>query len=131
MLCEVDKFGEEPWHDLVADSHLEDEVSKSSKMACKQEDISSIKSDRFDSDSSHYTDGVHPSPLLEPGDSSYNFDPDQPDLSQDEEDNLGKKKNLLLPYIFPKHEDIDDCNSPTSSCSFALPIEDIALWFWS
>uniref|UniRef100_A0A9I9CE08 Homeobox-leucine zipper protein n=1 Tax=Cucumis melo TaxID=3656 RepID=A0A9I9CE08_CUCME len=128
VLSEVDKFGEELPHNLVADSNLEDEVSKSSKLGCKQEDISSVKSDLCDSDSPHYTDGVHSS-LLEPGDSSYIFDPDQSDLSQDEEDNLGR--NLLPPYIFPKLEDVDYSDPPTSSCNFVFPIEDNALWSWS
>lgn len=122
VVSEDDKFGEEPPQNLV------DEASKSSKLGCKQEDMSSVKSDIFDSDSPHYTDGVHSS-LLDPGDSSYIFDPDQSDLSQDEEDNLGK--NLLPPCIFPKLEDVDYSDPPTSSCNFVFPIEDNALWSWS
>lgn len=77
-------------------------------------------SDIFDSDS----------PLVEPRDSSYIFDPDQSDLSQDEDDNTGK--NLLPTYVFPKLEDVDYLDPPASACSFVFPIdEDTALWSWS
>jgi len=93
-----------------------------SGVACKQEDISSARSDIFDSESPHYTDGVHSS-LLEAGDSSYVFEPDQSsDLSssQDEEDNLSR--NLLPTYVFPKLEDEDDYSDPSAS------FEDNAFW---
>ncbi|CAN0903500.1 Homeobox-leucine zipper protein HAT5 [Linum grandiflorum] len=93
--------------------------------ACKQEDISSARSGIFDSESPHYTDGVHSS-LLEAGDSSYVFEPDQSsDLSsQDEEDNLSRN---LLPaaasyVLFPKLEDEDDYSDPSAS------FEDNAFW---
>ncbi|KAG6573017.1 Homeobox-leucine zipper protein HOX16, partial [Cucurbita argyrosperma subsp. sororia] len=77
-------------------------------------------SDIFDTDS----------PLVEPRDSSYIFDPDQSDLSQDEDDNTGK--NLLPTYVFPKLEDVDYSDPPESACSFVFPIdEDTALWSWS
>lgn len=94
----------------------------------------SAKSDIFDSDSPHYTDGVHSS-LLETGDSSYVFEPDQSDLSQDEDDNL-ISKTLLQPYIFPKLEEVDyDYSDPptstTASCNFGFPVEDHAFWSWS
>lgn len=70
------------------------------------------------------------SPLVEPRDSSYIFDPDQSDLSQDEDDNMGK--NLLPTYVFPKLEDVDCSDPPASACSFVFPIdEDSALWSWS
>ncbi|XP_031276254.1 homeobox-leucine zipper protein HAT5-like [Pistacia vera] len=112
----------------IADSSSEGEVSKVSIVACKQEDISSARSDIFDSDSPHYTDGVHSS-LLETCDSSYVFEPDQSDLSQDEDDNLSK--NFLPPYIFPKLEEADYSDPPTSSCNFGFPIEDHSFWPWS
>ncbi|KAK7265767.1 hypothetical protein RJT34_33390 [Clitoria ternatea] len=111
------------------ESISEGEGSKVSVIgACKQEDISSARSDILDSDSPHYTDGVHSS-LLEHGDSSYVFEPDQSDLSQDEEDNLSK--SLLPPYIFPKLEDVDYSDPPENSCSFGFPEEDHALWTWA
>jgi hypothetical protein len=87
-----------------------------------------VKSDIFDSDSPHYTDGVHSS-LLDPGDSSHVFEPDQSDLSQDEEDNLSK--SLLPPYTFPKLEDVDYSDPPENSCHFGFPVEDHAFWSWS
>lgn len=107
------------------DSVCEDEVSKVS--AVKQEDLSSAKSDVFDSESPHYTDGVHSS-LLEPGDSSYVFEHEQSDLSQDEEDDISK--NLLNPaYSFPKIEDADYCD-PQSSCYYGFQDEDQAFGLW-
>ncbi|XP_037494001.1 homeobox-leucine zipper protein HAT5 [Jatropha curcas] len=119
-LSDKDTTSQEPPKKLVGDSTSEGEASKASFVACKQEDMSSAKSDIFDSDSPHYTDGVHSS-LLEAGDSSYVFEPDQSDLSQDEEDNLSK--SLLPPYVFPKLEDADYSN-PES-------FEDHAFWCWS
>lgn len=113
----------------VPNSASEGEVSKVSNVACKQEDLSSAKSDVFDSDSPHCTDGGHSS-LIEPGDSSYAFEPDQSDVSQDEEDNFSK--NLLPTYIFPKIEDADYPDPPASSCNFGFPVEDHhAFWSWS
>ncbi|BBH03903.1 homeobox 1 [Prunus dulcis] len=77
----IPKSVSEPTQNPTADSLSECEVSKVSAVASKQEDLSSGKSDIFDSDSPHYTDGVHSS-ILEPGDSSYVFEPDQSDLSK-------------------------------------------------
>ncbi|KAI4343832.1 hypothetical protein L6164_011137 [Bauhinia variegata] len=120
---------QEPQQKPLSDSAAsEGEGSKAAIEACKQEEISSAKSDIFDSDSPHYTDGVH-SALLEPGDSSYVFEPDQSDLSQDEEDNLSNA--LLPPYMFPKLEDVNYSDPPESSCSFGFPVEDQAFWSWS
>ncbi|KAL2321937.1 hypothetical protein Fmac_026316 [Flemingia macrophylla] len=89
---------------------------------CKQEDISSARSDILDSESPHYTDG-------EPGDCSYVFEPDQSDVSQDEEDNLSK--NMYPSYLFPKLEDVDYSDPAESSCNFGFPEEDHALWSWA
>ncbi|CDP14863.1 unnamed protein product [Coffea canephora] len=112
----------------TADSACEDEVSKVSAVALKQEDLSSAKSDVLDSDSPHYTDGVHSS-LLEPGDSSYALEQDQSDLSQDEEDDI--TKTLMHPaYLFLKMED-SDYHDPQSSCYYGFPVEDQAFGFWS
>ena len=120
---------EPPPQKPLIDSVSEGEGSKISVGAGnKQEEISSVKSDILDSDSPHYTDGVH-SALLEAGDSSYVFEPDQSDLSQDEEDNLSK--SLLHPYIFPKLEGVDYSDPPASSCNFGFPEEDHAFWSWS
>ncbi|KAJ1438970.1 Leucine zipper, homeobox-associated [Sesbania bispinosa] len=94
----------------------------------KQQGEGETRSDILDSDSPLYNDGVH-STLLETGDSSYVFEPDQSDLSQDEEDNLSR--SFLPPYIFPKLEDMDYSNPPESSCNFGFPEEDHALWSWS
>lgn len=111
------KLSQEPPEKPIADS--EGEVSKVSAV----EDISSVKSDIFDSDSPRFNDGVHTNSLLEPADSSYVFEADQSDLSQDEEDNLRS-------YIFPKLEDVHYSDPPASSCNFGFP-EDHAFWSWS
>ncbi|KAH1126629.1 hypothetical protein AAZX31_06G181100 [Glycine max] len=119
---------QEPLHKSLVDSASEGEGSKVTFEACKQEDISSAKSDIFDSsESPQYTDGVH-SALLETGDSSYVFEPDRSDVSQDEEDNLSK--TLLPHYIFPKLEDVDYSDPPHGSCNFGIPEEDQAIWSW-
>ncbi|XVE75183.1 hypothetical protein DITRI_Ditri12bG0075100 [Diplodiscus trichospermus] len=109
----------------ISDTSPED-VSHVPLLACKQEEACSAKSDVFDSDSPHYTDGNYSS-LIEPADSSNVFDPDQSDFSQDEEDNLSKSL-LHPPLFFPKFE--VDCyyDVPTNSCNFALPVEDQSFW---
>ena len=129
-LSDTNKKSQEPVQNpAAAESVSEGEVSKVSIVGCKQEEISSVKSDIFDSDSPHYTDGGVHSSLLDAGDSSHVFEPEQSDLSQDEEDNLSK--SLLPPYIFPKLEDIDYSDPPENSCNFGFPVEDHAFWSWS
>ncbi|XP_042499103.1 homeobox-leucine zipper protein HAT5-like isoform X2 [Macadamia integrifolia] len=109
------------------------EKTSSVTVVCKQEDISSANSDVFDSDSPRYTDAGH-SPLLEPADSSHVVEPDQSDLSQDEEDNLSKS---LFPsacnfHNFPKLEEGLYLNDPpANSCNYGFPVDDQAFWFWS
>jgi len=122
---------QEPPQRLLLESVSEGEGSKVSSVVggCKQEDISSARSDILDSDSPHYTDGVN-SALLEHGDSSYVFEHDQSDMSQDEEDNLSK--SLYPSYLFPKlEEDVDYSDPPESSCNFGFSEEDHALWTWA
>ncbi|TKY55124.1 Homeobox-leucine zipper protein HAT5 [Spatholobus suberectus] len=126
---ELKQAESEPPQRPLLDSISEGEGSKVSVVGgCKQEDISSARSDILDSDSPHYTDGVH-SALLESGDASYVFEPDQSDQSQDEEDNLSK--SLYPSYLFPKLEDVDYSDPPESSCNFGFPEEDHALWTWA
>ncbi|PON35789.1 Octamer-binding transcription factor [Parasponia andersonii] len=126
------KLSEELAEKPIAESASEGEVSKVSTVVCLQEDISSVKSDIFDSDSPRLTDGVRSNPLMEPGDSSYAFEADhQSDLSQDEEDNLISRSFLPSGYIFPKLEDVDYSDPPESSCNFEYPVEDHAFWSWS
>ncbi|XWS37434.1 hypothetical protein CRYUN_Cryun19dG0042600 [Craigia yunnanensis] len=128
---DVNTFSQEsPQKPVVAETASEVEESKVSLVGCKQEDISSARSDIFDSYSPHYTDGVHSS-LLEATDSSYPFEPDQSDLSQDEEDNLSKGLLNTPSYIFPKLEDDNYSDPPASSCNFGFPVEDHAFWSWA
>ncbi|PIA62491.1 hypothetical protein AQUCO_00200482v1 [Aquilegia coerulea] len=103
--------------------------TKTSTIICKQEDLSSVNSDVFDSDSPHYADGVHSS-FLETGDSSHVFEPDQSDLSQDEEDNLSKNLRHVV-YNFPKLEDPVYPDQSADCGNYEFPVEDQALWFWS
>lgn len=105
-------------------------ATNAATMVCKQEDAtSSAKSDVFDSDCSHYTDGNHSS-LVEPADSSHVIEPDLSDFSQDDEENNLICKSLLPPPYFPKLEDgcyHDDLSA--NSCNFAFPVEDSTFWF--
>ncbi|ESW10207.1 hypothetical protein PHAVU_009G190200 [Phaseolus vulgaris] len=127
--AETKGYFQEPVQKSMIDSASEGEGSKVSIVACKREDISSAKSEMFDSsESPRYTDGVH-SALLETGDSSYVFEPDHSDVSQDEGDNLSM--TLLPHYMFPKLEDVGYSDRPHSSCHFGIPEEDQAIWSWS
>ncbi|XP_059648894.1 homeobox-leucine zipper protein HAT5-like [Cornus florida] len=113
----------------IQDTNSEN-LSNVAMVACKQEDASSAKSDVFDSESPHYTDGNHRcSSLLEPADSSHVFEPDQSDFSQDEEDDLGR--SLSPPPCLPKLED-DGCydDTPVNCYHLVFPAEDQASWLW-
>ena len=117
----------EPTQEPISNA-VSENVSNVPILVCKQEDASSAKSDVFDSDSPHYTDGNHSS-LLEPADSSHVCEPDQSDFSQDEEDNHSK---ILLPQTyFPKIEDGYNDDQPVSYCNFVIPMEDQPFCFWN
>lgn len=98
-------------------STLED-VSNVDATIIKQEDVSSAKSDVFDSDS-----------LLEPANSSHVFEPDCSDFSQDEDDSFGK--SFLALEFLPRFEDAFHQNPPAISCNFAFPAEENPFWSWS
>ncbi|KAA8529474.1 hypothetical protein F0562_033727 [Nyssa sinensis] len=130
---EKEKANAEPFDDPTKPLDAETQkpspnaVSENLSNVPKQEDASSAKSDVFDSDSPHCTDGNHSS-LLEPADSSHVFEPEQSDFSQDEEDNLSRI--LLCPPCFPKLEEGCYNDLPESFCNLGLPIEDQPSWFW-
>ncbi|KAH9615799.1 hypothetical protein KSS87_007214 [Heliosperma pusillum] len=93
----------------------------------KHEDPSSAKSDVIDSDSpQYYVEAGHPSTFGEPGDSSYNFEADHSDISQDDEDYLNKS---IMPssHVFPKIEDVE---LPSNSGHLSLSGDDHASLFW-
>ncbi|KAL0385698.1 UNVERIFIED_CONTAM: Homeobox-leucine zipper protein HAT5 [Sesamum radiatum] len=98
-------------------------------VVCKQEDAaSSAKSDVFDSDSPHCTDGNH-SAALEPADSSHVFEPDASDFSQDEDDSFNR--SCLLPSLsFPKLEVECFDDLQPNSCNLGFPVQDQGTWFW-
>ncbi|KAL3716494.1 hypothetical protein ACJRO7_008140 [Eucalyptus globulus] len=90
------------------------------------EDVCPGKSEISDSDSPN---GGY-SPLREHGDSSYAFEPDLSDSSQDED--YTRNENLQHLCVFPKLEETRD-DYPilsTSSCHFGFPPEDQASWPW-
>ncbi|CAL0330641.1 unnamed protein product [Lupinus luteus] len=123
---------EEPLQKPLIESVSEGEGSKICVGVCKQEENSSAKSDILDSESPHnHVNGVH-STMLELSDSSYVFEADQTDLSQDEEDNLSKNLFPHQPYMFLKFEDVNYSDHPGSSCNFGFMEEDHTLWSsWS
>ncbi|OIT08418.1 PREDICTED: homeobox-leucine zipper protein HAT5-like [Nicotiana attenuata] len=95
----------------------------------QQEDLSSAKSDVLDSESPHYTDGVHSS-FIEQGDSSYVFEPEPSNLSQDDEEKFDKTM-LSTANLLAKAED-DDYRVTSSNVSyFGFPVEDQGFGFWS
>ncbi|KAL3751650.1 hypothetical protein ACJRO7_012474 [Eucalyptus globulus] len=98
-----------------------DDVSYVDATILKQEDVSSAKSDVFDSDS-----------LLEPANSSHVFEPDCSDFSQDEDDSFGKSL-LPLDFLLPRFDDgyAFHQNPPSISCNFAFPAEENPFWSWS
>ncbi|GAB2269932.1 hypothetical protein Dimus_004850 [Dionaea muscipula] len=106
----------------AAASEGDADATQDSVLVIRQlEELSSAKSDVFDSDSPCCVVDGGNSFFAEPGgDSSYAFEPDQSDLSQDEEDNLC---NGLFPscYVFPE----------LLPAYFGVQAEDQATWFWS
>lgn len=116
---------EEPIVDSASD--CEDHIV--SVFGTKQDDLCSAKSDVIDSDSSPHYVGANHSSFGEPGDSSYAFEADHSDISQDDEDYLSKS---LLPssHVFSKMGDVDYPNLPANSCNYGLSGEDHASFFW-
>ncbi|XP_038704502.1 homeobox-leucine zipper protein HAT5-like isoform X2 [Tripterygium wilfordii] len=103
---------------VVPNSALESMSNVVPMEVCKQEDA---RSDVFDSDSPHYTDGNNSS-LLEP---------EQSDFSQEEEHhNLGRSFLQVLP-CFPKLADGCYGYPSVNSFSFEFPVEDQPFWTWS
>ncbi|PIN15218.1 Transcription factor HEX [Handroanthus impetiginosus] len=91
----------------------------------KKDAASSAKSDVFDSDSPHCTDGNH-SAVLEPtADSSHVF---ESDFSQEEDDSLSR--SLLPPSCFPKLEVESYDDLQPNSCNLGFPVQDQGTWLW-
>ncbi|KAL8529691.1 hypothetical protein ACS0TY_006942 [Phlomoides rotata] len=125
-LCDIEEGPEA--EEAIARLVSEDEESKVSSMAFKNDEQNSAKSDVTNVESPRLTDGIHSS-VLESGNSSRAFEPDQSGLSHNGEDNLIEE--LLLPdCIFPKIE-IAHCHTPVSSFYYGFPVEDHAFGFWS
>lgn len=102
-------------------SPLNSEAKMGAAMDYKQEDA---KSDVFDSDSPHYTDGNHSAAA----DSSHVFEVEASDFSQDEDDTLSR--SLMPPACFPKLE-MECCDDlQPNSCNLGFPVQDQGTWFW-
>ncbi|GAB2221106.1 hypothetical protein Droror1_Dr00012273 [Drosera rotundifolia] len=113
----------------IVDSASEVDAPQVPVLGLKQEELTSAKSVVLDSDSPCCVVEGMCSSVADPGDSSYVFEPDQSDLSQDEEDNISKN---FLPscYVLQKIDDTDYSERPAYSCNFGLQVEDHATWFW-
>ncbi|CAL5355126.1 unnamed protein product [Camellia sinensis] len=121
----------EPQKHIISNADSENKAKAAMVVCeCKQEEASSAKSDVFDSDSPHCTEGNHSS-ILEPADSSNVFGgAEQSDFSQDDEqDEL--TRSLLPPPCFPKLE-VGGCynDTPASSCNWNFSVEGQPSWLW-
>ncbi|KAG2702239.1 hypothetical protein I3760_06G081200 [Carya illinoinensis] len=107
---------------------ISENMSNAPKLLCKQEDVSSAKSDVFYSNSPHRTNGKNHSSLLEPADSCHVFEPDQSDFPQDTDDN---RSQIPLPQPFYLKLE-DGCHDPPANyCNFGFPAEDQPFCFWN
>lgn len=127
-LCDIKQVPEAMPEEAITRLVSEDEDSKVSSNAFKNEESNSAKSDVINVDSPRLSDGIHSS-VLESGNSSRVFEPDQSDISQNGEDNLIEEL-LLTDCMFPKNE-IAHCHTPVSYFYSGFPIEDHAFGFWS
>lgn len=101
-----------PPPNAVVDSVSDDEVSKVSMLAC---------SHVLDSDSPQYNHVFS---------SSY-FEPEQSDLSHDEEDNFSRNLESLPAYMFP-NIGYTDCSEPLAdSCHYGFLVDDQSFGIWS
>ncbi|KAI3454625.1 hypothetical protein Pfo_011288 [Paulownia fortunei] len=126
QLCDTKEPSEAMPKEAVGEMISEDEESKVSALAFKNEEQSSANV--TNRDSPRLTDGIHSS-LLESGDSSHVFEPDQSDLSHNGEDSLNEEL-LQRDYIFSKIEDAY-CLPHANSRGYGFPVEDHAFSFWS
>lgn len=95
----------------------------------QQEDLSSAKSDVFDSESPRYTSRMHSS-VVDQDDSARAFETDQSDSSQDDDENFSKNM-LSTANLLGKDAD-DDYPATSSNLSyFGFPVEDQGFGFWT
>lgn len=130
-LCDMQKHSDALTKETVADPIARVEMSNVPARVVKhqQEDLSSTKSDVFDSESPHYTGGVHSS-VIDQGDSARVFETEQSDLSQDDDENFSKTM-LSTANLLGKAAD-DDYPATSSNLSyFGFPVEDQGFGFWT
>ncbi|KAK4362440.1 hypothetical protein RND71_017681 [Anisodus tanguticus] len=89
----------------------------------QQEDLSSAKSDVFDSESVHST-------FIDQGDSAYVFETEQSELSQDDDENFSKTM-LSTANLLGKAEDDDYPGRSSNLSYFGFPVEDQGFGFWT
>lgn len=131
-LCDIQKHSDASVKETVADPVSMVELSNVPTRILKQqqqEDLSSAKSDVFDSESPHYTDKRH-STFANQGDSARVFETELSDLSQDDDEKFSRTI-LSTANLLGKSED-DDYPATSSNLSyFGFPVEDQGFGFWT
>ncbi|CAN4086078.1 unnamed protein product [Withania somnifera] len=122
-LCDIQKTKE-----TVADPESSNVLAQVLKKQ-KQEDLSSGRSDVFDSKSLHYTDGGN-STFIDQGDSIYVLETEQSELSQDDDENFSKTM-LSTANPLGKSEDEDYPVTSSNLSYFGVPVEDQGFGFWT
>ncbi|KAM3246912.1 Homeobox-leucine zipper protein HOX5 [Capsicum chinense] len=131
-LCDIQKQSNASVEVTVADPISRVELSNVPSRILKQqkqEDLSSAKSDVFDSESPHYTDKRH-STFIDQGDSARVFETEQSDLSQDDDENFGKAM-LSTANLLGKVEDDDYPATSSNMHYFGFPSDDQGFGFWT
>ncbi|MCD7455423.1 hypothetical protein HAX54_028109 [Datura stramonium] len=133
-LCVVQKHSDASGKETVADPISRVELSNVSaaqvlKQQQQPEDLSSGKSDIFDSESPHYTGGGH-STFIDQDDSAYVLETEQSELSQDDDEKFSKTI-LSTANQLGKCDDDDFPVTSTNLSYFGFPVEDQGFGFWT
>lgn len=132
-LCLIQKHSDASAKETVADPISRVELSNVPARVLKQqqlpEDLSSAKSDTFDSESPYYTGGGH-STFIDQGDSATVLETELSELSQDDDENFSK--TMLSPVNRLGKSEDDDYPVTSSNLSyFGFPVEDQGFDFWT
>ncbi|KAL3342920.1 hypothetical protein AABB24_026788 [Solanum stoloniferum] len=130
-LREENKHSDALAKETVADPISRVEMSNVPALVVKhhQEDLSSAKSDVFDSESPRYTGRVHSS-VIDQGDSARVVETEQSDLSQDDDENFSKTM-LSTANLLGKAADNDYPATSSNLSYFGFPVEDQGFGFWT
>lgn len=120
-LCNIEKHSDAMAKETVVDPISKVEMLNVPARVVKhpQEDLSSVKSDVFDSESPHYT-----------SDSARVFETEQSHLSQDDDENFSKTM-LSTANLLSKGADDDYLATSSNLSYFAFPVEDQGFGFWT